>query len=448
VVVEKDRLELADDIESAARSAFRSSAPQIVQPHIILARCRQLLITHLPDIYERLRGAGVVEAPIATQMPPTIADSSPRPGDEQLTMLMTRRSTFDWVLQRAVAAQSGVTVRRGEAVTGLLAVPGEPPHVTGVKTSADDLKADIVIDTAGRLSPIDRWLKDIGARESASSWAECGVAYFSRHYKPRGDSTPPGPPTTRRLDAFDEFTVGIWGADNGTLQLVVAPLAMDHRFKTLRYPEVFTAVLRCVPTFAKWLDALEPITGVYPMGGVHNTLRRLVVDGAPVATGLAAIGDAVCTTNPTLGRGLAVALSGAVDLRDVIEHADNPRALALGADECVVEHVVPFYEDQAAIDSARLAMLRHHILDAPAPTATTSSDRVTFAELRMAAQFDPFVFRALWRVMGMISRPSEIYTDPQVVARTHETLHEHGNGRSIVQPPREQVLAALNRTAQ
>jgi len=131
-------------------------------------------------------------------------------------------------------------------------------------------------------------LKDIGARESASSWAECGVAYFSRHYKPRGDSTPPGPPTTRRLDAFDEFTVGIWGADNGTLQLVVAPLAMDHRFKTLRYPEVFTAVLRCVPTFAKWLDALEPITGVYPMGGVHNTLRRLVVDGAPVATGLLA----------------------------------------------------------------------------------------------------------------------------------------------------------------
>jgi type II secretory pathway pseudopilin PulG len=38
------------------------------------------------------------------------------------------------------------------------------------------------------------------------------------------------------------------------------------------------------------------------MAGLHNTLRRLVVDGTPVATGLHAIGDSVCTTNPTLGR--------------------------------------------------------------------------------------------------------------------------------------------------
>ena len=129
------------------------------------------------------------------------------------------------------------------------------------------------------------------------------MAYFSRHYRLREDTAPPAPRTTRSVEALDEFTVGIWGADNGTMQLVVAPLAMDHRFKTLRYPEVFTAVLRSVSTYAKWLDALDPITGVYPMGGVHNTMRRLVVDGAPVATGLAAIGDSVCTTNPTLGAG-------------------------------------------------------------------------------------------------------------------------------------------------
>jgi choline dehydrogenase-like flavoprotein len=95
VVVEKDRLELAPDVESAARSAFRPTAAHIVQPHIIMARCRQLLITHLPDVYEQLLDAGVVEAPIATQMPSSLVDTSPRDGDDQLTMLMTRRSTFD-----------------------------------------------------------------------------------------------------------------------------------------------------------------------------------------------------------------------------------------------------------------------------------------------------------------------------------------------------------------
>jgi 2-polyprenyl-6-methoxyphenol hydroxylase-like FAD-dependent oxidoreductase len=446
LVLEKDRLELAPNVESAAASAFRSTAPHIVQPHIIMARCRQLLIEHLPDVYEQLLGAGVQEAPISTQMPPTLIDTTPRPGDEQLTILMTRRSTFDWVLQRTVIAQPGVTLRRGVAATGLVAVSGEPPHITGVRTNGGDLSADLVIDAAGRRSPIDHWLKGIGARTGATSWAECGVAYFSRHYQLREGAALPAPPTTRIVAALDEFMVGIWGADNNTMQLAVAPLAMDHRFKTLRYPEVFTGVLRTIPTFAKWLDALDPITGVYPMGGVHNTMRRLVVDGGPVATGLTAIGDSVCTTNPTLGRGLTLALSGAVDLLEVIhEHGDDLVAQALAMDELVAEDVVPFYEDQAAIDSARLAMLRHNIFDAPAPAPpSTVSDRVTFAQLRTAALFDPTAFRGLWRVMGMIGRPSEVYTDSRVVARTHATLRDHDSDPVIVQPSREHWLAALN----
>ena len=37
---------------------------------------------------------------------------------------MTRRSTVDWVLQRAAAAEPRVEVRGGVKVTGLLAVAG------------------------------------------------------------------------------------------------------------------------------------------------------------------------------------------------------------------------------------------------------------------------------------------------------------------------------------
>jgi hypothetical protein len=37
-------------VESAAAAAFRPAAPQIVQPHIVMARCRQLLIERLPDV--------------------------------------------------------------------------------------------------------------------------------------------------------------------------------------------------------------------------------------------------------------------------------------------------------------------------------------------------------------------------------------------------------------
>ena len=90
-------------------------------------------------------------------------------------------------------------------------------------------------------------------------------------------------------------------------------------------------------------------------------------------------------------------------------------------------------------------MLRHAIFGAPAPPPLPKPpDRVTFAQLRTAAPFDAKVFRAFWRVMGMISQPAEVYTDPEVVARTHATLHEHDSDPSIVQPRRDDWLAALN----
>src|SRR3954447_3303140 len=135
VLLEQELLEVARDVESAARTAYRTSAPQIVQPHALMARCRQLLIDKLPDIYAQLLAAGVSESPLSTQMSASLSDTSPLPGDDQLTFLMTRRSTFDWVLRRAILSEQRIAMRCGLRVSGLLARPGERPHVTGVRTS-------------------------------------------------------------------------------------------------------------------------------------------------------------------------------------------------------------------------------------------------------------------------------------------------------------------------
>jgi 2-polyprenyl-6-methoxyphenol hydroxylase-like FAD-dependent oxidoreductase len=445
VVVEQDMLEPAPDVEAAAASAFRPAAPHIVQPHIVMAKCRELLLQLLPDVYEGLLAAGVEEVPIATQMPTTLADLTAWPGDERLTLLMTRRSTMDWVLQRAVLAEPGVAVRYGVRAMGLLAVPGSPPHVTGVRTEQGDLAADLVVDATGRRSPVDRWLEEIGARPAAIRSAECGVTYYSRHFRLRPKAELPGPATTRIVSFLPEFTVGLGGADNDAMQLAVVPLTADRRFRTLRDPDVFSAVLRTIPAVAPWLDVMDPITRVFPMAGFHNTMRRLVVDGTAVVTGLHTVGDATCATNPTLGRGLSLALSGAVDLLDTItKHQDDPIAQSLAMDGLVAEHVQPFYEDQVSIDAARLAMLRHTILDAPAPAAApVRSDRVTFSELRTAAPYDPTTFRAFWKVMGLISRPDDVYTDTDVIRRTRTALRHHTTGSPIAQPSREELLTAL-----
>jgi hypothetical protein len=48
----------------------------------------------------------------------------------------------------------------------------------------------------------------------------------------------------------------------------------------------------------------------------------------------------------------------------------------------------------------------------------------------------------------MIDRPAEIYADPHIVERTRDVLREHVGDRSIMQPTRAAIVAALeSRTA-
>lgn len=443
-VVERDHPEPAADLEAAAATARRASVPQIGQPHVLLATFRELLAAELPGVYEALLAAGVVDADLETQMPPTLRDRAPLPGDEALRPLMTRRATLDWVLGRAAGAEPGIELRHGVQVTALVADPADPPRIRGVRTEHGDLVGDLVVVASGRRSPLDRWLAGIGASPTRTRVAECGLAYFGRQYRLRGSELP-GPPETRVVAGFDEFTVGIWAGDNATMQLALAPLAADRRFRSARDPEVFTAALRSIPFYASWLEVLDPLTDVAVMGGLHNTLRRLVVDGRPVALGLLAVGDAVCTTNPTFGRGLGVMLRTVVDLAQTLAaHPDDPRAQALAMDRAVVQHVAPWFGDQAATDAARLGMLRHTVLGAASTSPPPSPrDRVTFAQLRVAAQVDPAAFRALVRSMGMLGHPSDIYGDPALVARVRTVLADPPPPW-MRQPTRDELEAALS----
>jgi len=451
IVLERDTLPVHPDVERAAAAAFRPTAPQLVHPHILMARTRELLSELLPDVYDELLRAGAVVAPLHTQMPPSLPDKSPRPGDERMTVMASRRSTVDWVLLRSVLAQPGVTVRTGVKVTGLLAAspahdgaPGGIPHVTGVRTGSGDVQADVVVEASGRRSAIDDWLAAIGAAKTDFRQAECGIAYYSRHYRLRPDVAPPGSPLRRMVAALDEFLVGIWPADNGTMQLALFPIAADHRFRAARDPDVFTRVVSTVPAFRAWLTALGPITGVFVMGGIHNTLRRLVVGQVPVATGLHAIGDTVCTTNPTLGRGLAFALIGAAGLTGALaKFPGEPHLQAVAMDDLVTTHIEPHYAEQAIVDGARLGYVRHVIFGDPAEEEPQGPGRVSYAEVRTAMPFDPVAFRAFWRIMGMQGLPEEIYTDPEVIASTRRVLATPGAVPPPVQPTRDELEAAL-----
>ncbi len=88
-------------------------------------------------------------------------------------------------------------------------------------------------------------------------------------------------------------------------------------------------------------------------------------------------------------------------------------------------------------------MIRHNIFGEPAPEAVDIPDRVNYAQLRMAAWYDPTAFRGFWNVMGMLRIPEEVYSDPGVVAATRAAIDHYGSAPPMQQPTRAELLAAL-----
>jgi flavin-dependent dehydrogenase len=81
----------------------------------------------------------------------------------------------------------------------------------------------------------------------------------------------------------------------------------------------------------------------------RNTYRRQPRD----VTGLLAVGDAVCTTNPMGARGISLGIAGAAALADII--AENPRQRwAHELDDWCASQVRPWFDDQVISDRAML----------------------------------------------------------------------------------------------
>src|SRR4051794_28905962 len=105
---------------STADEAFsawaRRGAPQVRHSHAFLARLRNLLRDRAPDVLEQLLAAGATEIRFTDQLPETLTDHDPRPGDDDLVALACRRTTFEWVLRERVLAREGVSLLDGVEV--------------------------------------------------------------------------------------------------------------------------------------------------------------------------------------------------------------------------------------------------------------------------------------------------------------------------------------------
>ena len=324
----------------------------------------ELLRAELPEVRYLLDAAGALQLNVMAALP--AARRGPmRDGDERFETVTARRPVLEAALSAAAEA-AGVTIRRGVAVTGLTTDRhARVPRVTGVLTED------------GPRSPRTWWWTAVaGGRRLARGCRRPAHGARSRSGRTAASSTTPGISARVRgeqpavlhnlLQSYDSLSVITLPADNGTWSVVLTTSSRDKALRVLREPARWHAALARYPLVAHWADG-EPISGVDVMAGIEDRYRRLAIDGQPVATGVVAVGDAWACTNPSVGRGAAIALMHARSLRDLLRETDpaDHDKFARRFDEVTAQAVEPLYRATLWYDRHRLAEIDADIAGTP-----------------------------------------------------------------------------------
>ena len=353
-----------DGVEATFEHWSRRGASQLRHSHAFLARLRRLIATEHPALLQALEAAGARELRFADGLPEPITKTYvPAPEDAEMSILVSRRSTLEWVMRRYVEAHANVAIRSGAFVTGLISARDATGALVARGLTLEDgetVLADLVIDAGGRASPMTDWLADAGA-DIAEEGEDCAILYYTRFYalKP-GQSEPPRgkAPATGDL-GYLKF--GIFPADNDTFSFTLAVPQVEEALRAaVMRPDIFDAICASLPGVAPWTDPdrSTPVSKVYAMGDLKSRWREMAPAGAPAMLNLFCVGDSLVRTNPLYGRGCSFAAIEAHGLRDVLAGAADPADRARAYSARVRADLFAFYADMVEQDrgAARRAL--------------------------------------------------------------------------------------------
>ena len=445
-VIERDVAPATDSGDEAFLEWHRPGVPQFRHAHSFASRARNLLLAHLPEAVEWLVADGIEEWNLFKLLaPPELWTAE----DDAFTGLWSRRPAFELALRRLAEREPGVTLHCPAAAAGLLYddAAGTTPVVAGVRLEdGTELRGDVVLDCGGRRTPVPGWLLADQGVDVPSEEQDCDIIYYTRYYRQRPESQLSQLMLIGVGGGVDQLGWLGFPGDHGTFGVGLMAPPRCTELRVLRHDWAFDAVAASIPVLAPWVDAANaiPLSDPKLMAGHSNVRRHPVVDGEPLALGILAVGDALCTTNPQYGWGASLALTYAFAAVDaVVAHEHDLRAMALAYDEAVTAEADAAYEESAATDRMRLYRQRGE--EVPA----WDRDAMARQELQFAVMAgstkDPVLGRAALRRIGLLDRPGATLDDPEVVAHARHTLTilAAKAGRRIG-PDHEELLALLD----
>lgn len=419
-VLDKDPAEPPDLATEAWNDWQRPGVAQFRQAHTLLPRGRELLEDLLPSVLSRIVSLGAHPFDSLEAPPPTIAEWTPMSGDERFRSVGARRPVYE--LGFALAAEeSGVEVRRGVSVTafrtGSEALPGIP-HITGVETADGEvLETDLVIDAAGRRSPLPRLLEHAGATPLHEDAQDSRFVYYTRFYRRRDADDFPRPYVISLMPAGSISVLTLPG-DNDSWSVTLFATTSDKRMRAVRDPNTFERVVRAIPARAQWIEG-DAITDVDLMAGISDRERSIVKEGAPIATGVIPISDAWACTNPSLGRGITMAMMH-IDalIPSIVESLNRPQQMVEAWHAVTETHVQPWHRSTLVADRARnkeMDAIRTGLVG-PSDVASNVVDKTDEAQVAFYAAMmtDQHAFRAGLEIAGLFATPDEVTSRPEI----------------------------------
>ena len=361
----------------------RKGVMQFHHPHGFRAQVVDALLAEMPEVWDDLMAAGAESVMLPEQ-----------PG--RVVGLRCRRLVFERILRSAAEAQPGVTLLIGHVDE----VCCERGSAAGVRLDGGhQVESDLVIDASGRAGQLARTFR------APAEGGDCGIAYVSRQYQllPGAENGPVNSPIGM-IAIYPGYQAIVFLHDNRTFSTLIARASTDRQMVALRFPAAFEAASQAIPSLAAWTEPCraQPITPVLPGGRLHNTYRTQLNDAGQVAVdGLIFAGDAVCTTNPALGRGVATSLMQAQKLLALLdEHQPDFVACSLEFDRWCAENIKPWFTDHVYWDAELIRRWSGHDIDLTRPLPS---------DLIMAAtEVDPEMRKVVGPYMAMRALPASL----------------------------------------
>ena len=234
----------------------------------------------------------------------------------------SRRDTFERALRTTADTVPGLTIRQGH-VDGVLVVGGP---------GARDRRRRV----GGRGRPGGGRLRAVRSQRRRAAGPAAG-----RRPVRHGLRRPPVPPARRRGARPDDQPARLAGptstatrcwcscTSGATSRSSWSGRPPTPALKDLRHQAAFEAACRAIPGLAAWTDPdrAAPVTDVPPgWRAVQHLPRAARARRRPCIPGLVSVGDAVATTTPIFGRGVATTFMQALRLLAAARQRARPRA--------------------------------------------------------------------------------------------------------------------------